>query len=300
MTKFLSWLVPALMVGLLFDPDLSRARDLASYELTDAASAGDLARVKQLHASGVDIESTDGSSTALTCAAISGRTEVVRYLIEQGAKLEARSTTFGFTPLTFAILNDHFDTAQLLVAKGARLDAEGDYHHSPLHTAIENKRFDIAKWLLRQGANPNLHDWRGNTALMEVVDNPDMLRFLIRMGADVNVKQDQGQTALAWAISGKYLQSVRILLRRGARQHLCRWDESAVMVAVKDGTPEILRLLLRYHPWLEARNHGPSHWEPGQTALEIALEMNNHEAARILQGHGARKVTAPETRGPWR
>ncbi len=298
MTKFLPWLAPAMMVGLLLDPGIMRAKEPFYPELTEAAYNGDLAQVKELLASGVPIESTDGSSTALTCAAGNGKTEVVRYLSGQGANLEAQLG--GLTPLALAVYNDHFETARLLVAKGARLDGTGNYDHSPLQCSIENKRFDVAKWLLRQGANPNLQNWRGNTALMEAVDHPDLVRFLIRMGAAVNIKQDQGQTALSFAISGKNLESVRILLAHGARQHLCRWDESAVMVAVQEGTSEILRLLLQYHPWLEARTNGPYWGQQGQTALEIALEMGNRKAARILREHGAREVSDPGIRGPWR
>jgi ankyrin repeat protein len=295
MTKLLPWLAPALIAGLLLDPGTMRAKEPFCPELTEAAYDGDLGKVKELLASGVNIESTDGSSTALIRAASNGKTEVVRYLIGQGARLEAEMGSC--TPLAFAIENNHFETARLLVTKGARLDATGDYDHSPLHYAIESKRFEVAKWLLRQGANPSLQNWRRNTPLMEAVDNPDLVRFLIRMGADVNIKQGQGHTALSDAISAKRLESVRLLLAHGARQHHCRWDESAVMVAVQDGTPEILRLLLQYNPWLEARTNGPDRSTPGQTALEIALEKGNDEAVRILRRHGAREVPSPGSRG---
>jgi ankyrin repeat protein len=294
MTKFLPWLTAALMFGLLLHPGMLRGKEPFCPEFTAAAYDGDLAQVKELLASGVDIESTDGSSTALICAASNGKTEVVRYLIGQGAKLEARNA--GLTSLAFAVYSGNLETAQFLVAKGARLDAAGDYDHSPLHCAIEEKRFDVAKWLLRRGADPNLQNWRRSTALMEAVDNRDLVRFLIRMGADVNVKQNQGQTALSYAILDKNLESVRLLLAHGARQHRCRWDQSAVMVAVQTGTPEILRLLLQYHPWLEARTNSPFRGQPGQTALEIALEMGNREAARILREHGARELSISGSR----
>lgn len=297
MTKFLAWLAPALTVGLLFAPGTMRSKEPFCPELTLAACDGDLAKVKELLASGMPVESTDGSSTVLISAAMNGKTEVVRYLIGQGANLEASSG--GLTPLTAAVYHGHLETARLLVAQGARLGTPDDYDHSPLHYAIETRQLDFAKWLLRHDADPNLRNWRDNTALMEALDHPDLVRFLIRMGADVNLKQDQGQTALSFAIAAKQLESVRILLARGARQHHCRWDESAVMVAVKDGTPEILRLLLQYHPWLGARTKGLS-FQPGQTALEIAVATGNHEAAHILREHGARVVALPEIRGPWR
>jgi ankyrin repeat protein len=271
-----------------------RAKDPFSPELTEAAYDGDLAGVKKLLASGVNIESTGGSFTALNSAVSNGKTGVARYLIDHGANLEAEAGSR--TSLAVAISFGHFETARMLVARGARLDGPGDYRNSPLYCAIKGKRTDIAKWLLRQGANPNLQDWRGDTPLMDALDNPDLVRCLIRMGAAVNHRQDQGQTALSFAIAEKNPESVRILLAHGARQHRCRWDQSAVMVAVEDGTPEILRLLLQYHPWLEARTDGPDRITPGQTALEMALDIGNHTAARILRQHGAHKVSSPNSR----
>lgn len=294
MTKIFARLASALIVALLLGPSIVRAKDPFCPEFTEAAYKGDLARVKTMLAAGVDIESTDGSGTALLRAACNGQIKTAQFLVRRGARLEAQEG--GATALALAIYLDHFATARMLAAEGARLDGTGDYDHSPLHYAIEKQRLDTVKWLLRQGANPNLQNWRRSTPLMEAVDNPQMVRLLLRMGADVNVKQDQGQTALSSAIYEKQPESVRLLLASGARQHRCRWDESAVIVAVKDGTPEILRLLLRYHPRLEARTDPVGAGELGQTALEIAQLVGNHEAVRILREHSAREVSLLDQR----
>ncbi len=138
MTKSLRWPVVALIFELLLAPRVIRASELFCPELTVAARDGNLAQVKDLLASGVSIESTAGSSTALICAAGNGKTEVARYLVGQGANLEAQSG--GLTPLSAAVWGDHLETARLLVAKGARLDGADDYDHSPLHYAIERRR----------------------------------------------------------------------------------------------------------------------------------------------------------------
>eukprot|EP01052_Picozoa_sp_SAG31_P061232 SAG31_NODE_20330_length_577_cov_1.361925_1_plen_72_part_10 len=67
----------------------------------DAARSGDLAAVK-LYASGqANLEETDAHSrTALHLAAWAGKDEVVDFLIERGAAVDAKAMD-GVTPLSF-------------------------------------------------------------------------------------------------------------------------------------------------------------------------------------------------------
>eukprot|EP01119_Soliformovum_irregulare_P025616 TRINITY_DN953_c0_g1_i1.p1 TRINITY_DN953_c0_g1~~TRINITY_DN953_c0_g1_i1.p1 ORF type:complete len:819 (-),score=301.90 TRINITY_DN953_c0_g1_i1:59-2515(-) len=67
-------------------------------ELLRAVARGDLAEVQKLVASGVDVNSSDyDKRTALHVAIGTRNTELVQYLIEQGADLEA-TDSFGHTP----------------------------------------------------------------------------------------------------------------------------------------------------------------------------------------------------------
>ena len=65
------------------------------------------------------------------------------------------------------------------------------------------------KILLDAGANPNVHSYMGQTALM-AVSNPyssplEKLRLLIAARADVNAQDNDGHTALMFAMYGSLI-----------------------------------------------------------------------------------------------
>ena len=86
-----------------------------SEELVKAAKSGDLDKVNQLIAGGsIDINYQDnGDNTALIWAAYKGREDVVKALIEAGAKLDIQDNG-GETALTLASWKGHKGVAKAL------------------------------------------------------------------------------------------------------------------------------------------------------------------------------------------
>jgi len=72
-------------------------------------------------------------------AASFGLTEVVRYLLNAGADIEARGGRGGATPLNIASFRGHYDAAKLLLERGADPHAEDRYG---LWSAIEWARYN--------------------------------------------------------------------------------------------------------------------------------------------------------------
>jgi hypothetical protein len=85
--------------------DLREERMADVSELTVAAAAGDLAKVRDILAvTPALLDAKDGEgATALHYAALNGRQEVVRYLVGQGANVNARDDRFNATPTGWAI-----------------------------------------------------------------------------------------------------------------------------------------------------------------------------------------------------
>ena len=95
--------------------------------LTEAASTGQTDVVKDLLDKGADVNErgacgSERGVTALWCAAQGGHIEVVKVLVERGADVNARSTT-GWTPLAVAASMRRVNVARFLVAKGADIEA---------------------------------------------------------------------------------------------------------------------------------------------------------------------------------
>ena len=130
--------------------DLLLARGASGLTLIVAAGLGKLETVKGIIASGADLsthrrrgapESPDDHwpadsahirgdvlSDAMFAAARNGHTEVVEYLLDHGAQVDAKGV-FGATGLHWAAINGHRETVELLIARGANL-------------AIRDERFD--------------------------------------------------------------------------------------------------------------------------------------------------------------
>ena len=96
--------------------------------LRGLAADGALAAIKaQMHAGKhADDDQSETGSTPLMMAASNGKTDVIKYLIEHGANINAQNdkTDKGqkCTALHFAVLNKHAGAAKLLASLGAKTD----------------------------------------------------------------------------------------------------------------------------------------------------------------------------------
>ena len=146
--------------------DLLIARGASGLTLIVAAGLGKLETVKNIIASGTDLsthrrrgapESPDDHwpadsahirgdvlSDAVFAAARNGHTEVVEYLLDHGAQVDAKGV-FGATGLHWAAINGHRETVELLIARGANLTIRDErFDGTPEGWANEGGHTDLA------------------------------------------------------------------------------------------------------------------------------------------------------------
>merc|ERR1711972_743523 len=91
--------------------------------LLSKAQSGDVNVVKMLVSAGVDTEATmEDGSTALSLAAGTGQLEIVKGLVEAGAKVDIRCGMYSVSPLYMASVRSHVATAKYLAENGANKD----------------------------------------------------------------------------------------------------------------------------------------------------------------------------------
>ncbi len=130
-------------------------------EIIQAASSGDLAKVKSLIKQKVDIEqSNQYGETALIIASNEGHTNVVKYLLENGAVVEA-SNISGITSLMFASDKGNIEIVKLLLKKKANVNYEDDLGNTALLWAVTAGHTKIVKLLLEHGAQTSV--WNNKT-----------------------------------------------------------------------------------------------------------------------------------------
>lgn len=211
----------------------------------------------------------DGN-TALAKAAHRGAVEIVKMLLDAGAKVNIKDE-FG-TPLTQAAENDHIEIVKILLENGAtvdlmalvkvkneeilellvskieKVDARNEQGNTALKLAVKHYNATVAKLLLENGADVNTRNDLGWTMLMEAADNTDTktVKVLLVAGADVNAKDKHGYTALMRAVYTLYPETeiVKLLLDTGTDVNAeSTWGETALQLAKEKNIPEIIDLL---------------------------------------------------------
>jgi ankyrin repeat protein len=141
----------------------------ATLELHDAAAVGDLARLEPLVAANPALaksHSPDGFPV-VALASVFGHLETARCLAAHGADINAVATNgSGYTALTGAVAGGHTEVVAWLLAQGADPNYRYAAGYSPLLTAAANGHLAIVELLLAHGADPRAVTNEGKTAVV--------------------------------------------------------------------------------------------------------------------------------------
>ena len=125
-------------------------------ETIKAAKSANIARLRELLTEDVsllDARDKDGS-TPLHCAVWKGHEDVVRFLIEAGADVNAQNENdhWGTTPLHAAAHANQKGIAEMLIERGADINAVDREGRTPLFHTTFHKAKAVARILERCGA----------------------------------------------------------------------------------------------------------------------------------------------------
>ena len=104
---------------------LPRVRDQRQRSFAQATMDGNLRRMRWLHFAGARIDARSNLGNPLLLAASEGKLEVVRYLLDEGADVNARANSDS-TPLAEAAYYGHVDVIKELLLRGADINAIGE------------------------------------------------------------------------------------------------------------------------------------------------------------------------------
>ena len=186
----------------------------------------------------VNLLTEDGSSV-LMIAATKKNPEMVKTLIQKGAKVNETTSSpvaykgetiqSGSTALMAAIGTNRSDNAKILIDNGADVKKQTKNGVDALLIASANGDEEIVKILIEKGAKPDSEItqeftvkgqkvFKGSTALMAAADGgrTGVIKQLIASGADVNHSNETGSTALMAASAKGHLEAVKALVSAGA------------------------------------------------------------------------------------
>lgn len=149
----------------------------------------------------------------------------------------------GKTPLHVAVENNQLAVVRYLIEKGADIEARTSAGETPLILSAKSANIDMFDFLIAQSANGFAVDENGNTALLAALDSlkdqPEqafkIATALIQRKADVHATNRWGRTPLHLAAQHDLESVAKLLIRHGANINaLNKYGESPLFVSLKN------------------------------------------------------------------
>lgn len=290
--------------------DVEAVNHFGATALSEAAVVGSAPIIRMLLDAGADANAANAEGeTALMVVARTGNVEAAELLLEAGAQVNATEDWGGQSALIWAAAQRQPQMVKYLVSQGADVDARSvvrnwqrkvikeprpkDMHRgglTPLLYAAREGCIECARRLLEGGADPDLADPENVTALSLAITNLhfDLAAYLIGAGADVNQWDLFGRSPIYLAADVHTLPTNG----GGGMTYLPSTDEHtawdiAVMLLKAGANPNMQ--LKRRPPYLNVGQDrgGDLLLSQGATPLLRAARAGDAEFVRLLLEHGA-------------
>ncbi|KAJ9204753.1 hypothetical protein DTO166G4_7855 [Paecilomyces variotii] len=214
------------------------------------------------------------ASEVLLLAAHGGKTEVVRFLLENGAK-PTFVTRNAQSALHGAVLKNATELVELLLQQEINIDARDKHGRTPLFYAVQRCRTPIVQMLLEAGADSNISEDDFTEPIL--YDTNDQRRIF----SDLNTRNSEnlfgGLTPLFFAAGNGNDATVKLLLSHGAIPDVQdRFGERPINWAAARGFEAIVKMLLDSGANANQLDH------PSQSPLLWALGVYNHDFSKKL------------------
>jgi ankyrin repeat protein/uncharacterized protein YegL len=263
---------------------------IPNIDIFKAIQQSDLVTVKQLLQIDPNlVRARNFDYTPLHYAIINFNVEIIKYLIEHGADVNAETSDDFTPPLHLAIeYNFNVKIIKYLVEQGANINAETNNGYTPLHwAACNNSNVEVLQYLISQGVNVNAENYHGKTPL-DVADTEEKKQILINAGAKTVTKYSppsKPNIDIFEAIRQGDLITVKKLLQKDGKLIFARnnlGDMSLHYAAKFNSNVDILKYLISQGSNVNAKNNH------GKTPLDVA---NTEEKKQILINAGAKIAT---------
>ena len=242
-------------------------------------------------------------SKSLVEAVKNGFKSIAELLLENGADIETQS--YQGRPLHVAAKSGNLDLLRFLLDRGADIDSEGKSEQlSPgfinealqdgaLQCAASRGNLSMVQYLVEHGADPDKYGCSQRNALQHAANSGHILVVteLLDAGANINSRGQMG-SALHCAINGSQLETVRLLLQRGANtgeipeateENTSPWP-NPLLQASMNGEFQIAKILLDAGA---DPNASSILWGNSTLPLHAAAEIGNIEILQVLLEYGA-------------
>jgi ankyrin len=234
----------------------------------------------------------DRQNTPLHLAAWSGRVEIAKYLLDQGADLAAKNKS-GDPPLSCAANNNWVEVMEVMLAHGANIEAPNSWGYTPMHFTGYDDAPEAVIFLADHGAkvdaDPGSGNGKGWTPLIVAAREGALLsgQAMLQRGANIETRTaNQNRTPLVMALQYGQPEFADFLLAKGAVPlppaypipGAYRGHGGPPKVSV---SPEDLKARLEKGEDVNTKD------DKGRSLLYLAAADGNREAVELLLTKGA-------------
>jgi len=192
--------------------------------------------------------------------------ELVKSLLQQDLTLYQQDEE-GMTPLYLAVEKNHIEMVKLLLNKFDPNITNRDGFTTPLYEASEINKIEIVKLLLKE-----------NVKISEVE-----ARKLMFAGVNSALESENEITPLLVASGHGSIDTVKVLLHRGAKYKADKNGITPIDLAAENGNFEVVKFLLEKVEDIDINQPDPN----GETLLSKAMENKHVKIVELLKQRGA-------------
>ena len=203
-------------------------------------------------------------------------------LFNAGARPNAIHGEKGYTALSAAVLQRDSDLVRFLLNQGADVNGSGAHGETALMTAASQGSLDLVQGLLDQGARIEAMSDDGDTALCLAAGSTHWVPVEAdgeEQCSGITRQSQAGLEQLRPMDESQVMAVVERLLDAGAQLNRPGYSATPLMEAARYGQLKLVNLLLKRgaNPSLKAKDD--------QTALDIAKLYNQTRALTLLEAH---------------
>lgn len=169
----------------------------------------------------LNVTNLQGNS-ALFLASYKPSPEIVKFLTEKkGLELNRPNSRFE-TPFSVAVRMGKFEIMKYLVEAGAKCNLPDSSGNTPFLTACYSGRLDMVSYLIERDPTIDFESKNGIgekcLSICAIYGHLELLKFLIEKGTDLNQQNSRRETPLKIATKMKRTNVVNYLLEKGAKE----------------------------------------------------------------------------------